>query len=57
MNPATDRAARAPKHTTFADFVARDFQKRLGSTDADEYLLRRWERIALGGENAKDARS
>ena len=55
MNPATDRAARAPKHTTFADFAARDFQKRLGSTD--EYLLRRWERIALGGENAKDARS
>lgn len=43
MNPATDHASRTAKHPASTDFVARDLQKRLTSSDD---LLRRWERIA-----------
>lgn len=46
MNSETVRAPRAAKPPVFADFAARDLQKRL--TSFDDHLLRRWERIALG---------
>jgi hypothetical protein len=44
VNPATDHASRTAKHPASIDFVARDLQKRL--TSSDDYLIRRWERIA-----------
>jgi len=45
VSSETVRTPRTVKHPVFADFYARDLQKRL--TSSDDHLLRRWERLAL----------